>query len=365
MIRQYVLTTADVDLWHQFLPAEACVMGSLEYARIIEGQSGFSGRLFVVKSGETVFAYPFFIRPVNDLPFAAGASKARWDTFTPEYTGPLCLRTRGLRGAEVTTFADRFAWYCGENGIIAEFAHLSPWHQSEQLLDPALVLPDRDVVQVDLTLGETNLWTKSLNSDARRMTRQAEKSGVRVRWAETLDDVRAFHQLHAATMERRQALERYRLPEEYFADIFETMPDNAFIALAEYRNQVVAGGLFFHGGPDVYWHLSAADLEFSRLRAVNKYVWETIRWAVKAGKRRMLLGGGYQPNDGVFRFKAGFSPLRVRFSTYRRIHDENAYRSLATAWSVHYGADFSGAGFFPVYRSPHPHEQTKLEAVSG
>jgi hypothetical protein len=354
MRKQHVLSTEDADQWRKFLPADACVMGSVEYLWIMEQQTGCSARLFVVETEGSVIAYPFLVRPIDGLPFATSNFAAQGDTFTPEYTGPLCIPNGSLRDPGKIAFAERFAHYCRQNNIVAEFAHLSPWHDSSYLLDPACVIADREVVHVDLTLGETEIWTKSLTSDTRRQTRQAEKAGVRVRWAESLDDVREFHRLHADTMERREALDRYRIPLEYFVAVFETMPKNAFIALAEYQNRVVAGGLYFYGASDVYWHLSAVDMEFSRLRPVNKFVWETILWAMGEGKQRMLLGGGHEANDGVFHFKAGFSPLRGQFCTYRRIHDEYAYKALTDAWSAFYGTDSSKAGFFPAYRSPSP-----------
>jgi serine/alanine adding enzyme len=350
MSRQYVLTTADEDRWRQVLPADLCVMASLEYARVLERQSGYAARLFVVETGQSVIGYPFLVRPVDELPFAIPGSEGMWDTITPEYTGPLYASPGGGKDSGETGFADLFAAYCRENGIIAEFAHLSPWHDSGPLLDPACVVKDRDVVQVDLTPGETGVWTDSLSSDARRQTRQAGKAGVTVRRAGSLDDVRDFHRLHAETMERLEALDRYRIPADYFIDIFETMPENAFFALAEYEGRVVAGGLYFHGGYDVYWHLSAVDKDYSRVRPVNKYLWETILWGARGGKRRLLLGGGYKNNDGVFRFKAGFSPLRASFSTYRRVHDRQAFEALNKAWSEYYGIDPSETDFFPAYR---------------
>lgn len=355
MVREYVLNTGDSEKWRRFLPAESCVMGSLEYVRILEQQSGFAARLFVVESGERVIAYPFFIRPVDALPFASHRFGSWWDTFTPEYTGPFYVGSQGRKGGlDEFNFTERFAQYCRGNRIVAEFAHLSPWHASENYLAPGCVVANRPIVHVDLTLGETGLWNRSLNSDTRRHTRQAERAGVRVRWAESLDDVREFHRLYAKTMERRHALERYRFPFEYFAAIFGSMTSSSFFALAEYRGQVIAGGLFFHDSSDVYWHLSAADMEFSCVRPVNKFVWDTILWAAEVGKQRMLFGGGYRENDGIFRFKAGFSPLRVQFCTYQRVHDNQAYKLLTGSWSEYYGVGSPPTGFFPEYRSLPP-----------
>lgn len=351
MIRQYLLTTEDAARWRAVLPADACVMGSVEYVRILERHTGCSARLWVAASDRAAVVYPYFLRPVGALPFAPGLADARWDTFTPEYTGPIRLGPGGMEELRTLRFGELFARHCREQGIVAEFAHLNPWHAATELLAPACVEPNRDVVYLDLTAGEEWAWGRSLTSDARRATRRAQQSGVRVRHARSREDVLEFHRLYTLTMERRQAQERYFFPPEYFLAFFETMPDSSFLALAEYRDRLVAGGLYLHGGTDVYWHLSAADLEFGHVRPVNGYVWETIRWAMGHGKKRMLLGGGHEPGDGVFRFKAGFSPLRARFCTYRRIHAADAYATLMRAWSARHGAHPPRTGYFPAYRA--------------
>ena len=193
---------------------------------------------------------------------------------------------------------------------------------------------------------------RSLTTDARRNAKQADRAGVHVRRAESVDDVREFHRLYELTMARRNALERYHLPVEQFVEIFEELSEHAFYALAEHEGRVVATGLFFHDATEVVWHLSAMDVEHAHVRPVNAYLWNTIRWGVAHGKRRMMCGNGYQPDDGVARFKAAFSPLRAQFRTYQRVHDREAYDALARSWSAHHGGLAAGEEFFPAYRSP-------------
>jgi hypothetical protein len=351
MIRHYLLTTDDAARWRAVLPADVSVTGSVEYAKICESQTGCAARLFVVEAEGSVVAYPYFLRPVRALPFAADLAETSWDTFTPEYTGPLGLGPGPLHGLDGLRFTELFARHCREQRVVAEFAHLNPWHVPAELLDTSCVEANRDIVYVDLTWDEEQVWHKSLTSAGRRPTKQALRAGVRVRRADSAADVREFHRLYTLTMKRRQALDRYYFSLEYFLEFFETMSENAFYVLAEYQDQVVAGGLYLQDRTDVYWHLSAADLEFTHVRPVNAYVYETIRQALRQGRKRMILGGGYQPDDGVFRFKANFSPLRARFSTYKRIHDAETYAALVQAWSAHHGGCLPPADFFPAYRS--------------
>jgi Acetyltransferase (GNAT) domain len=358
MTRPYLLSTSDAEAWKAALPTDSCVMGGLEYVQIQEKYLDQTARLFVSECRDCRVSYPFFLRPVpsNSLLDANG----QWDTATPEYTGPIliCPDGREPEPAFLSDFALDHREFCRSQGIVSEFAHLNPWKARMDLLDPALVEVNREIVYVDLTWGEEAIWSRSLSSDTRRQTRQAFEAGVRVRRADSAEDVLAFHRLHHQTMSRHSAMERYFLPPDYFLAIFETMPKNAFFLLSEYQDRIVAGGLYFQDATDVYWHLSAVDMEFSKVRPVNAYHYESIKQAVRAGKKRLLCGGAFKPGDGVFRFKAGFSPLRVPFKIYKRIHNPEVYAALNAEWSRRHDGLPSESAYFPAYRAPHPHPVT-------
>ncbi len=346
MTQVQVLTTHDTEAWREALPIGASVMGCLEHVRIQERSCGHEARLFVVGGPERRIAYPFFLRPVPP-----GSGLGGFDTYTPEYTGPLLLGTDGPDPELAAAFNEAFEAHSAADGIIAEFAHLNPWNPGNQVLPADNVEMNREIVYVDLTLGEEALWNTSLTSDTRRQTRQSIQAGVQVRAAVTTEDVLAFHQLHRLTMDRRSASERYYLPADYFLEIHRTMPDNAVIMLSEFEGRVVAGGLYFQDDQDVYWHLSALDMDFSKVRPVNAYHFACIKACALAGRRRMLCGGAHQPGDGVFRFKAGFSPNRVAFHICKRIHDTARYAAEVEAWSLRRGSAEAPGAFFPAYRA--------------
>jgi carbamoyl-phosphate synthase large subunit len=346
-----LLTTRDAQAWRAALPMERFVLGALEFNRIQERFLRGSARLFVLGSGPSRMAYPFFIRPIP--PHPALFDQERWDIATSEYSGPVFPGAGpGTQApAQAAHFRTVFNQFCRSEGIVAEFAHLNPWHAQIQGFDPAGIELDREIIYVDLTLGEADLWQHSLTSDARRQTRQAIESGVRVRCADSEQDVLAFHRLHQLTMGRLAARDRYFLPPEYFLAIFEAMPGNALFMLSEYQGRIVAGGLYFMDNHDVYWHLSALDIEFAKVRPVNAFHYETILRTARSGRQRMLCGGGHQTGDGVFRFKAGFSPLRVPFNTFKGVHDRELYALLTAEWSLHREGLPPKHGFFPAYRS--------------
>ena len=248
-------------------------------------------------------------------------------------------------------FSDFPAWfsaYCRDHGIVTEFAHLHPWHWRPHLLHTDLVSLDREIVYVDLTWPTDRLWDESYIYACRKNINRARREGVRIFQATTADHIREFSRIYTHTMARNDASGQYYFSPEYFEAFFETMPENACFMLAEHRDRVIAGTLYLHDNTDVYSYLGGADQEFQQIRPTNAVVHETIQWAQGAGKQRLILGGGYRPDDGIFRFKSSFSPLRARFHVYRRIHLPEQYERLCKAWSSYYQNEPAEGGYFPA-----------------
>jgi serine/alanine adding enzyme len=343
-----IFSAKDAVEWQVVLPAQVNVFGSVECARIYEERTGFGARLFVAQSDDGLIAYPFFLRPIQSLPFAASVTAAQWDTLTPEYTGPIC---RGEWSPELASFfAREFAAYCREQRIVAEFAHLHPWSLAKDALCTDGVALDREIVFVDTTRPAEELWEKHFTYACRKNIKRAQSAGVRVFPAATLDDVKEFYRIYVGTMDRRQAVSKYYFPLEYFTKFFESLPNNKRFVLAESAGQIVAATLYLHDDTDVYSYLGGADHACQNARPSNAVVFDTIRWAQGQGKKRLILGGGYVPDDGIFRFKASFSPLRAHFHIYKRIHLPDEYAALCHAWSEYYQCGTISNGYFPAYR---------------
>ena len=341
-----LLTTADAGAWNEALPAERSAFGSLGFARAQERAGVARHRLLVAEHGEARVAYPLQLRPLAGLPFATELVSGAWDSASPPFTGPLADADPGPATGPL---ADQIAGLLADEGVVSEFAHLHPWNARPALIGGAE--PDREVVWVDTTLDPEQLWRDSYSKACRKNVNRAEREGVTVRAARDAADVAEFHRIYIQTMERNEALESYFFDESYFQAILEELPDSARFALAEHEGRVVAATLYLHDGDDVYSYLGGADHEHQQLRPTNAVVHDTIRWAREQGKRRLVLGGGYRPNDGIFRFKASFSPQRATLELARRVHLPDDYERLVAAWGEHHGTDADPGGYFPAYRS--------------
>jgi len=358
MVTEKLLTIDDETDWRAALPADVSVFGSVEYARISQEHSGQAAQLLVIQSGGSLIAYPFFMRSIASLPFASKTTDAFWDISTPEYTGPIRL---GWEPFFTPRFADVFTRHCQAQRVVAEFAHLHPWNAQAEFLESSCIEFNREIVYVDLTLPEERLWRDSFTYACRKNINRARRENVRVFAAETAGDIREFHRIYTQTMERSRALDKYYFPLNYFMALFEQMPDHARFVLAEYDDQIVAATLYLHDAMNVYSYLGGADHAFQHVRPTNAVVYDTIVWAQSHGKHRLVLGGGYKPDDGIARFKASFSPLRARFNVYKRIHLPDKYSALCTGWSAYYGCKVIPSGYFPPYRIVPPASVRNLD----
>jgi hypothetical protein len=345
-MREHFLTIAEPEAWRKYLPARRSVFGSLGYARICRAFRSVSPRLYVVESAEAAICYPLQFRALADLPFRVD-TKAKWDTITPNFTGPL---VSGSESDIAAAFPDLRNALFEEECVVAEFAHLHPWSQARALLGEGCDY-DRDIVWVDTSLSPEDLWRDHVEHACRKKIKQAERGGVRILTASSDDHIREFYRVYRHTMERNEAEASYYLSYEFFRAFREELPENSRFVLAEYRDRIVGVTLCLHDDNDAFCLFGGADAAFHHVRPTNAVFWDLIRWAHETGKKRLTLGGGYRSNDdGIFRFKAGFSRLRQPFYIYKYVHLPQEYAALERRYREVSGWATEDIGYFPIYR---------------
>jgi len=340
-----ILGISDCDGWNRILPPNRSVFGSHAFMSIAAGHNKYEPRLLVIEDCDGMIAYPYFLRSTCTLAFANGI--AAFDSMTPEFTGPVVtgLTSTDLRLSFRT--AIEVEWL--KKGTIAEFAHLHPWGEQDGLLEPAFIAYDRDIVWIDVSLSHEVLWQEHFSHACRKNIKRSQRENVRVFEAETEEHFREFYRIYVQTMDRNNARSSYYFGIDYFLSIHEQLRDNARFVLAEHRGRIVAGVLYLHDADHVYSYLGGADDGSQDIRPSNAVVFDTINWAREHRKKRFVLGGGYQPNDGIFRFKSSFSQNVAKFCTYRRTHIPETYSQLERRWSELYGA-MPDSTHFPRYR---------------
>ena len=359
-ISSKVYTASDVSAWRALVPPARSFFGSVEFAGISAEQSGYIAQLLVIEAGAAQVAIPFFIRSLSKLRLG-NSGDVRSDVFTPEYTGPIVISSDPYLGREeFHSVLDRAL--LGQR-VVAEFMHLNPWEEGNELLDPENIHYNRDIVWVDVSLGPERLWNEHFVHACRKNIKRAEREGIQVFEADCVDHIREFHRIYIDTMIRTRALPTYHFPLEYFLRFFREMRDNTRFTMAKRNGKIIGAILYTYDDDNIYSYLGGADEEFQQMRPSNAIIFDIICWGYEHGKKRLILGGGHKPDDGIFRFKSSFSKCAARFSTYREIHLPEDYHELEARWRKHYHHEQLETEYFPSYRWIPSEEFTPL--VSG
>ena len=294
---------------------------------------------FVHSAGDDVLLLPLIVRPVPD-------SSLR-DAISPYgYPAPVC------------STADPSFWdeACGalrralsDAGVISMFVRMHP------LLDAPLPVLARhgalvrhgETVSMDLTVSLEEMWSQT-RSDHRNHINRARRAGTKVvfdDWDRLGEWVGVYHD----NMRRVGATDYYFFTAEHLDALHRAVGDRMHLAVALEGDEVVGGNTFFsHDGISTGY---VSSTRRARNRYADELLYDEVRRFCKArGDRVFHLGGGKGgSNDSLFSYKAGFSPCRHPFHTWRVVAAPGPYRELVAARRPSADPDDLTATF-PPYR---------------
>ncbi|MEP6622104.1 MAG: GNAT family N-acetyltransferase, partial [bacterium] len=204
----------------------------------------------------------------------------------------------------------------------------------------------------DLELSMDQLWMM-FEHKVRKNVKKAQRAGILVEHDEG-ERLESFLSIYQHTMDRRDAHERYYFPREYFERLHATLPGQFRYFHAIREGSVLSTELVLVSSENVYSFLGGTREDAFEHRPNDILKHAIMDWAVSQGKRHFVLGGGYAPDDGIFRYKLAFAPDGRRpFYVGRRILLPAAYARLVERRTLlrreHEDAP-SSSGFFPAYR---------------
>ncbi|HID78785.1 MAG TPA: GNAT family N-acetyltransferase [Planctomycetaceae bacterium] len=305
-------------------------------------------------SGQGKVLYPFLLRDLAAEAYWSPAIGPATDIATPYGYGGAWFWSASSPETLAEVFWERFDRWAEENGVVSEFVRLSLF--AERVLPyPGNVLRDRENVIRDLRPPESELWM-DFKHKVRKNVNKAQRSGVDVEVDRTGASVGDFLGIYQHTMRRRQAGQMYHFDQEFFNRIHQQLGGQFAYFHAVHEGRVVSTELVLISADSVYSFLGGTAEAAFPYRPNDLIKYEIIRWAKAQGKHWFVLGGGYQPDDGIFRYKAAFAPGGiVPFQVGTRLLRPDVYEELCAArrrmarqqqrrWEP-------ALGFFPAYRA--------------
>jgi hypothetical protein len=359
-----------IERWRQWPARE--VFAHPDYL-LLYARRGVHARCAAGAASGSYTLYPFLMRELSEEPYCEASLRECTDITSPYgYGGPFAWGGAWDRELAVM-FWRRFDDWASRSHVISEVIRLS--------LFPATVMPyagsaavvSENIVR-SLTISADELW-RDFEHKVRKNVNKARQSGVTIEMDESGGRLDDFLRIYRGTMERRNAASCYFFPRQYFDGIHRRLKGQFTYFHALLGSTVVSTELVLISADRVYSFLGGTDASYFHLRPNDLLKFEVMRWAHRAGRKEFVLGGGYSPGDGIYRFKLSLAPHgRIPFSIGFRVLDIRAYAALVQrrrASAIETGGRWDPQpGFFPAYRSEAfqetgTHTDARAELVAG
>lgn len=206
-------------------------------------------------------------------------------------------------------------------------------------------LADNVVVGLDGSSDER--WAR-YEHKVRKNVNKARRNGLTTVIAPGFADVADFADVYAGTMDRRSAADFYRFDESFFRRLAEALAGSYWVAdTRDEHGTLVSTELVLVGDRHCYSFLGGTRREAFPMAPNDLLKHDVIEHASGAGLSAYVLGGGYSPGDGIFRYKRAFDPTGVvPFAGVQVVADQSGYDAACEA----VGAPEST--YFPRYLAP-------------
>jgi hypothetical protein len=339
-----------IDFWAQWPGRE--IFGHPDYVRLYAGPR-VHALCAAASVGGCYVLYPFLLRALVDEPYCDASLRDCADIVTPYgYGGPFRWGTEWNPDA-VRAFWLEFDAWASKSRVLSEVVRLSLFPETlVEYTGDRRVLSDNVVRALK---SEDELWW-DFEYKVRKNVNKARAKGVTVRIDEKGDRLDDFLAIYNSTMNRRNAGDTYYFPREYFERIHADLKGQFAYFHAIVGGAVVSTELVLVSADRIYSFLGGTDAAWFHVRPNDLLKVEIMNWARIAGKKEFVLGGGYTPGDGIYRYKLSFAPNgSVPFTIGSRVLNINAYEQMIHArrtFAAMQGVQWQpNPEYFPVYRS--------------
>lgn len=315
------------------------------YGALYEEKENASLELFTYCSDHGEIQYRYLKRPVPYLI----SDETYYDIITPYgYGGPNIVAATDADRL-VNEFQEAFSKHCKEQRIISEFIrfHLLKNKELVNGFYGEAVFSGMNIVK-DLRHPVLQDCSKSV----KRCIKKAEQQGLEVIYDTSGELLNDFLTVYYDTMDRNSAENYYYFDEAFFKRLNHEMKGHYVYVHVLLENQVIASGLTFFGTTYSYGFLGGTLRDYLSYNPATVLEVKSMEWLKEKLIDYYILGGGYESNDGIYRFKRSFAKTTgdVPFYIGKKIHDPNIYHQLVQQRSKEPNFDPTNS-YFPLYRS--------------
>jgi CelD/BcsL family acetyltransferase involved in cellulose biosynthesis len=308
-------------------------------------------------SGASVF-YPFYCRPLIEAPFPAGASAPLLHLVSPYgYGGPLYQGAPELKEEVSARFDETFRGELVRRGVVSEFEREDVFADRLALRQHGERLEQQLNVVVRLDRDADEIW-QGYHPKVRKNVNRALQSGLRVVFDREGAFLDRFLAVYHDTMTRTGAARSFFISKETFKELGASLGAAGGLCYVHVFDgeEMVSTELLLLSRDTIYSFLGGTSAASFEKRPNDLLKHKVIEWGRAHGFRHYVLGGGFLPGDGIFKYKKAFDPGGVVPFFVRKIeHDPRSCSELLQRRLAHetrLGRSWQPRpNFFPAYLS--------------
>jgi len=334
----------DVDTYH--LP---------EYHLVAKSVNEGEPYIFVYQDNERYAALPFLVRKLADV---GGLADYSFYDATSVYGYPGVLTTVDENANVARDFKIGFQTALLEVfdnlKIITFFSRTNPLFPTSWLMDNiADIISMGKTVAIDLRRSN-NDQIKDISKGHKYDISKARKNGVYVIEDYSFRYIDQFILMYNETMNRVNSNSYYFFPKDYYNNIKKRLDGSVRLYFAKIGEEFVSASIFLCSDRIIQYHLSGVFSKYIKFSGAKVILDEIRQWGSKNRLKWLFLGGGLGSDDGLFRFKAGFSKLRLPFQIIRMVRNSSIYEELCfrhDKWLMDNCFECLDKKYFPRYRA--------------
>jgi hypothetical protein len=330
-----------------------------EYHVMSERIWGGEAFLAVIESEGNRLVWPYVLYAI---PGVAGA----WDVNSAYgFVGPLVRMAESPSDPHFVDKAlDHLMRRWREEGIVSAFTRFCPFHGNHAPIERCLqanryvngsVEMTGNIVVIDANQTPEHRW-RDLRSSLKKEIRKAEERGFAGEYDPNWERFEDFLAIYESVGDRNEFSARHRLTREDFLMMRDCLGANMAMFHVMDNGRVAASALCLASGGILHGYFGGPHPDYLRLGAYKFLLKFIADSAPERGFRYLNIGGGRGGSDvdDLYRFKCGFSSLRLPFYVGRLIVNSEKYKELTLELAHRYRKEGlePSPHFFPAYRSP-------------
>jgi predicted N-acyltransferase len=310
-------------------------------------------QMFVYREAEYMIALPLVVRRVE---FEQASGPCQDATSVYGYAGPLFSHA-SFPDAVLRNFREALTAALRERKVVAVFSRLHPLlRQKEILAQLGECRSQGDTISIDLT-QPLEVQRAGYSGTVKTRLNRLRREGVTGERDAEKQCLSEFIAIYCETMQRVGASAGYFFEDSYFTGLAEKLGETLQLFVVRLPDGTpISAGLFTLCDGMMQYHLGGTRTDALKFSPMTLLLDTARLWAAEQQARVFHIGGGVgAQSDSLFQFKAGFSPRRHEFLTWRWILEPDRYRAICDERQQlddSLGLEPATADYFPAYRAP-------------